>query len=201
MRLPRLSSKPFTLQGRNRRIALDMLDHLLAWFESEGINYSLDFGTLLGAVRERDFIEWDDDLDLCVFDYDVPKIMAALPRLKNINNWVSTRTWDLDIQGQTLGKLRSGKVYNRELLIFKGRIHADLYIKYRLEDGWYWQSHGKPCRAPHHFHDSYETIDFLGRSVRVPADTEAYLAHSFGDDWRTPVGGGWKDHSMLDTGV
>jgi hypothetical protein len=197
--LPRFSRKPLSLQGRNRRIALDMLDHLLGWFEQEGIDYSLDFGTLLGAIRERDFIEWDDDIDLCVFDHDVPKIMAALPRLNNINYRARTRSWDLDIQGCTLGKVRTVKIHNRELLFFKGRVHTDLYIKYRLDDGWNWQSHGKRCRAPHHFHVSYETIDFLGRSVRVPADTEAYLAHSFGPDWRTPVGSGWKDHSMLDT--
>ncbi len=112
--------------------------------------------------------------------------------------WVSERYWDLDIHGQTKGKPRAIKLYNRELLIFKGRIHADLYIKYRLDDGWYWQSHGKPCRAPHRFHDEYETIDFLGRQVRVPAHAEDYLAHAFGGDWRTPVGAAWKDYSMLD---
>ncbi|MCR4688316.1 MAG: LicD family protein [Saccharofermentans sp.] len=47
-------------------------------FRRNNIHYFLDSGTALGAVREHDFIEWDDDVDLCVFDEDLDRIRDAI---------------------------------------------------------------------------------------------------------------------------
>lgn len=47
-----------------RVIQMDILSAVDAFCTENNIKYSISSGTLLGAVRHKGFIPWDDDIDV-----------------------------------------------------------------------------------------------------------------------------------------
>lgn len=58
-----------------KRIQLEMMSRLHSFCEKNGLTYFLTGGTLLGAIRHKGYIPWDDDIDILMPRYDYQVLM------------------------------------------------------------------------------------------------------------------------------
>ena len=56
--------KPITDVKEMRKIQMDILLFIHQFCIDNGIQYSLAWGTMLGAIRHKGYIPWDDDIDI-----------------------------------------------------------------------------------------------------------------------------------------
>lgn len=65
---------------RIRQMELTILDEVDAICKEHNINYFLTAGTMLGAVRHKEFIPWDDDVDIGMLPEDYFKFLKVCPQ-------------------------------------------------------------------------------------------------------------------------
>ena len=63
-----------------RDIQLSLARELLRVCNKYNLRVWADSGTLLGTVREKGYIPWDDDIDMALLREDYDKLVAYAPR-------------------------------------------------------------------------------------------------------------------------
>lgn len=91
-------------------------------FYKFGIQFWLDWGTLLGAVRDKKMITWDHDIDLGVFGDDYKKIVSTFHDFKK--------------RGFTIDELPIPNTEFSSMKVYFGRFryHIDIWPYYYLKN-------------------------------------------------------------------
>lgn len=150
----------------DRDIAFENLGVLLEVLKKNNVLVSPALGTLLGIIRENNFIEWDEDIDLFVLEEDKNKLLNAF--------------WDLKEVGFDLVRVdRCDMLYS----VMRNGEYIDFYIMEKLSP----EVRGSADIFMFERHLT-ELIDwdFRGLTISVPKDYEEFLEFRYGD-WRTPV--------------
>ena len=71
-----------------KQVLLKELLHFHHFCEEHGLRYFLDSGTLLGAVRHKGFIPWDDDIDVAMPRPDYERLRELYPKHNTAGNYV-----------------------------------------------------------------------------------------------------------------
>lgn len=75
-------------------VQLEMLIEIDRICKNNNIKYQLYSGTLLGAVRHKKFIPWDDDLDICLLRKDYDRLIKILPDELSSKYFIQTHETD-----------------------------------------------------------------------------------------------------------
>lgn len=153
----------------DKNIAKDNLFKFKNIMDENNVDIILMYGTLLGAVREKDFIEHDIDIDLICF--------SEIELIKSINNLI--------ISGFKFVRYeKESKTYS----FIRNDCYIDVYIVSHVKGLlglFYYNLCGK--LYPKGLLKSFKYIDFIGGSFLAPKKIEDNLVYCYGDDWRTPI--------------
>lgn len=150
----------------DRQVAFENLKELLSVLDKMDIRFGPFLGTLLGIVRDNDFIAWDEDIDLYVLKDDEEKLLDAL--------------WTLREHGFELVRYERRGLYS----VMKNNEYIDFYILRKLSENL-WYNNGSEFLFDRFVTDLIDW-DFKGIPLKVPRDYDGFLTLQYGD-WRTPV--------------
>ena len=152
----------------DKQIANENLQLLKEICDRNHLQFILMFGTLLGAVREHDFIDHDEDIDLVMDFSDLSGFLGILFELRE-NGFEMAR---FERRG-FLSIIRKGEYID---IYFFQPYPNDTELRYCCQD---------ICEKK--YVEELAPLEFLGNTYMAPKDYEGYLEHQYGKNWRTPV--------------
>lgn len=150
----------------NKEISKRNLELFYDILQQQGIVVFLAYGTMLGAAREHDFIDHDEDIDLGMSADYLPQLLSSLFKMREHGFEVCR----YDRRG-VISFIKEGE-------------YIDIYIYSKEQEGVV--GCGQEV-MPECFLDDLSEYEFLGKKYQAPSQVERYLRYWYGDNWMTPV--------------
>jgi len=191
------ASKALPAKGIKREQQLkeyEIMHEISVALDAENIPYWLDYGTLLGSVRHKGFVPWDDDVDLGALREDRERIINTL-KLKYPNKY----------QFGDFGKIDSFL----KVELFEGDRYTfvDIYFYNKENDRLFTRvfeltkSYNTPF--PYDIIFPLKKGVFEGREYNIPNNAHLYLKKNYGDYMTVPKKShayphkGWDAHEVF----
>ena len=162
----------------DREFLMDALERLLASLNDGcGVPGFVCFGTLLGAVRDRELIGHDNDVDLAYLSrfthpVDITREAYRVERRLRADGWTIRRGSAVRINVHV--KMPNGRMRFVDVFTF-GWVDGVLYMPSDV---------AVPARPETML--PLGTVELAGRRVPAPADPETLLELVYGPGWRVP---------------
>ena len=158
--------------GFDKEAGVKNLKDVKKIMDKNKITFWLTFGTLLGAIRNKDWISYDDDIDLMVYNEDFLPEYNILKK-EFIENGFIFRDWDKK-RGTKINLYRYKQLCTIDGIILDSSYEGN---KYRLTNRW---------KFPRKYFEKKETIEFKGMNFRVPSPPEKFLSFLY-KNWEEPI--------------
>ena len=168
------------------------LSYISKILETNSIKYWIAYGTLLGAIRQNDIIDYDYDFDLGILYDDYNKVL-------DLNNLVKDNGYIFEKGYGTVysSKNKNDSFYKWRVSIkikYKENPIGDLYIynickdnflrRYDIEEKIYYYPNST---FPYLFIDTLSTTRIRDLILPCPSYPEILLEHFYGPIWRIPI--------------
>ena len=116
-----------SILSRLHSVELEILKVIDAFCKKNNIQYSLYCGTMLGAVRHKGFIPWDDDIDLCMERNDYNKFIKLWIESNNENFVLQNKDTNDDFT-QSFTKIRKNNTCFLQKNEFDKSYHKGIFV-------------------------------------------------------------------------